>query len=45
MGPTKLYYLKGFASWAAFGGPNRFCDKKLAPSAPKVRLRTKNEPK
>ena len=35
----------GKSHWGALGGPNRFCDEKVGPGAPKVRPRTKNEPK
>ena len=39
MGPKKLIYFGGNAYWAAFGGPNRFCNEKVGPqrsqSAPK----------
>ena len=39
--PKSDRILGGFASWGAFGGPNRFCDEKIGPqrsqSAPKDR--------
>ena len=39
MAPNKLRDFGGNAYWAAFGGPNRFCDEKVGPqrsqSAPK----------
>ena len=41
MDAQKRHYLKGFASWGAFGHSNRFCDQKWFLGAPEVRSRLK----